>query len=94
MDALKNIRHKIIKWLSFGDLLIINAELRTDGSWQTKEAGGIVIINSELRGIKGTYDYALYIDKKGQGKGALLSLCNLGGQAVYIQASRFIGAGR
>ena len=40
-----NLRHRLIKWLAFGDLVILNLEDRGDGWLRSKELGGALIDN-------------------------------------------------
>lgn len=40
-----SIRHCLIRWLSCGDFILMNAELRSDGMLRTKEAGDHFIHN-------------------------------------------------
>lgn len=43
------LRHKLIKWLSFGDMLMVNISVQASGYITPKECGDIVVLNSEFR---------------------------------------------
>lgn len=43
------IRHRIIKWLSCGDMILMNISVQANGYIAPKECGDIVVLNSEFR---------------------------------------------
>lgn len=40
-----SIRHQLIRWLSCGDMVVLNAEFLADGTIRTREAGDSVMAN-------------------------------------------------
>jgi len=61
------LRHKLIKWLSFGDMILINAEVQQTGSIAPKETGSSYLINTEFRLPKNSV--AIRIDEAGGASG-------------------------
>lgn len=41
----RSLRHRLIRWLSHGDMILMNAEISTTGVLRTRETGGALIEN-------------------------------------------------
>lgn len=48
------LRHRLLQWLSFGDLVLMNAELLPDGVLRSREAGDLVLVNVRVDFDKAT----------------------------------------
>lgn len=49
MDAIDKIRHTLIRWLSAGDMVMLNFEIRSDGKYQPHNLGPSLIDNISVR---------------------------------------------
>lgn len=79
------IRHRIIRWLAQGDLIILNAQFTRWGQLRSKEAGGVHIDNCELFH---NHDYAIGINSS---LNSALSLEAGPTQICSIENSLFMG---
>lgn len=41
----QSLRHRLIRWLSHGDMILMNAEISTSGVFRTREAGDMLVEN-------------------------------------------------
>lgn len=79
-----SIRHWVIRWLSFGDCLIVNADILRDGTIRSNQAGGIFIAGNRV-----TADKAVAISLGKTPHPAALSVEVLRGQTGYIVDNHF-----
>jgi hypothetical protein len=66
-----SLRHKLIRWLSMGDFVLLNAEIFNNGAFRQKECGGGLIANVSAAGKGLEYGVLVADDAFRHSRGAI-----------------------